>query len=183
MQGFKDDNAVAELSQVVSAAQSCRTAADDGYLSARRGAHFRGFDVAAFPFVIGDKSFEVTDGDRFVFFAQNALFFTLVFLGADPSANRRQDIILLDFSRCAEEVAFGDQVNKFIDFDIDRTAFNAHRVLALNAAHCLFDRSLRTIAEVDLFKVLIALYWILSRHLLTGDGQSLLGCNGFIVHS
>ena len=100
MESLIDRDAMAKLGKVVGAGQARRAAADDGDLLARLRprypAAFRRRSCAPSP--RANRSSRA-DADRLMFLGQGAEFFALALLRADPAADGRQQVRLLDDRR------------------------------------------------------------------------------------
>ena len=160
---FEDRDLVALLGKLGRAGKARRTGADDGDLDAvgrdllRHGVH-----VLAVP--VGNKALQTADGDRLALHAAHALGLALRLLRTDTAGERGQRVRGGDDLIGRGEIALGDLCDKFRDTDVDRTALNALRLLALHAALCFVDGHLSGVAQGDFFKILIADVRVLLRH-------------------
>jgi hypothetical protein len=144
---------MAQLHQIIGTAQSRRSAADNGNFLSGWRLYRRQLNIAGFTLVIGREPFKVANGYLFIFFGKNSCCLTLIFLRADPAANRRQHIILLDLFCGAEKIAFSDKLDKLVNLDVDRAPLDACRILALKTAKRLLLCKFRCIAKIDLKEI------------------------------
>ena len=83
---------------------------------------------------ISGKALEPADGYWFIFFTHNTKLLTLVFLGADSAAHRRQAVALFKLARGASKIAICNTADECRDFNFHRAAFAAFGFFALQTA-------------------------------------------------
>jgi hypothetical protein len=71
--------------------------------------------LPALAFIIGHKTFEIVDGHRFIFQVAAAL--ELTRMGANPAANQRQWVSLLDYPQGLKVISHGCLLELFGDVD------------------------------------------------------------------
>ena len=163
VQRFKDGDGVALLGKLGCARQTGGAGADDGNLDAVGFRLLRhGVDVLAVP--VGDKALETADGDRLALDAADALGLALRFLRADTAGQSRQRVGGGNDLICGGKIALRDLCDKVRDLDVDRAAADAERLLAVQAALCLFHGHFRRVAEGNFLKIMITDVRILLRH-------------------
>ncbi len=120
--------------------------------------------------IIGHKALKPADLDRFFDaverLSDGAGRLALCLLGADPPADRRQQIRLLyDLAR-AQEISFFNLADKSGNIDAHRASCNTWSILALETALRFEHCPRRGVAEGDLVHVVAPLRWVLGRHVL-----------------
>ena len=99
---------------------------------------------------IGDEPFEMADGHRRAFAAAHALRLALVLLRTYPAGHCRQRVVAEQCVRRAAKVALFDLADERGDVDRHRTALDARRPLAGQAALRLEQGEVFGEAQVDL---------------------------------
>src|SRR5205814_5826925 len=102
-----------------------------------RGRDFRKYVRAHFLLVIGDKAFQISDSERLHFLCEQALPFALIFLWADTSRDRGQNIGFADLGGSAEEVANHDEFDELLHINPERAFVFAGGVGALQVIRLL----------------------------------------------
>ncbi|OQC64052.1 MAG: hypothetical protein BWX50_01578 [Euryarchaeota archaeon ADurb.Bin009] len=108
---------------------------------------------AIFPLPVGHEPLERTYPYRRLLVAEDADSLALRLLGADPTADGREHVLLLDRPCSPGEVALGDLSDERRDIDADRATLYAERFFALQAPLGLGDRLVRGEAGIDLFEI------------------------------
>ena len=138
VQGLEDRHLVAGAAAVRGAGQARGAGAHDRHALAGLGRHFRHLGPAAFAGVVGQEALHLADADGLedvlLGLAHGAVALALAFLRADAAADGGEQAGAADRLDRAVEVALGGQVHEFGDVDVDRAAFHAGVVLALQAA-------------------------------------------------
>lgn len=154
VQRLEYGNGVALLGKVRGAGETGRTGAHHGDLYAvGRGLLWHG--VHMLPVPVRHKPLQAANGHGFALDAPNALAFALALLGADPAADGGQAVGGGDDAEGLIKLALRHLGNKIRDMYIHRAAGDTLRVLAVQAALCLIDGNLRSIAQGHLVKVLV----------------------------
>jgi hypothetical protein len=84
--------------------------------------------------VVSHEALQPADRDRLEADAESTPALTLIFLRAHAAADGRQQILFAQGLIRRSEIAFGDAPDEVWNVDVDRAAFDARSVLALDAA-------------------------------------------------
>ena len=126
LQGFEDGDVVAFFHQLACHGNAGGTGADDGDLVSVRRFGFDGLKMI-FPGVVGGVAFQFADAHGIAFFAQDAVFFALAFLGTDAAANGGQCRVLGKFHGGGLGIVLGDFVDEGGDVHGDGASLHALR--------------------------------------------------------
>ena len=122
------------------------------------------FGVRVVP--IGHESLQASDAYRLEFDAHGALGFALGLLRADTSADCRQCRCRVDYLISSLPVAFLCLHDEVRDADVDRAAFHARFVLAVEAPLGLGESYLLRVSQRYLVKIVRADLRVLCRHFM-----------------
>ena len=161
------------------------TGTDAGHLFAvqRQGAGIgarhllagRGGDVG-----VGHKTFQPADGHGLTLGLEHALAFTLVFLRADPAADRRQAVGAFDDAVGGVHIVLGHLVDEVADGHFHRAARDAEGLFALQATRGLLQGHFPGVAQGHFLKIAAAHRGGLTGHGRPG-GHGLFGLASFHV--
>ncbi|OPZ20292.1 MAG: hypothetical protein BWZ10_00699 [candidate division BRC1 bacterium ADurb.BinA364] len=168
LQSLEHCHFMAQTAQIARYGQSGRTGADDGHPFAGRSGQRRHFNLARIALVIGSEPLQPADRHRLILDADDTLALALLLLGADSPADGRQRVLLLNFARRFEELAFLDQGDEAGNVDIDRTARDAVRLFTKQAAAGFELRRLGRIAVRHLVEIIYPILGRLFQHRLAG---------------
>ena len=155
VEGLEDGDLVAQLAQVGRAGQPGRAGAHHRHLDAVGRRLFR-LRMHVVPVPVGHEPLQSADGHRLPLLAPDAQALALALLGADPAGHGGQTVGLMDDLIGRLEVPLRHLGDEFGDLDVHRAARHTGRLFALEAAPCFLHRHLGGIAQVDLFKIVIA---------------------------
>ena len=102
---------------------------------------------------VSDKTFQLTDSDRFTFHTQHARALTLRLLRTHPSTNRRQRTIFSNNSGSGSQISRSKLCNKFWDLHRDRAMLHATRFAAMQTTRSLQLRLFKGVTLTHLFKI------------------------------
>ena len=122
-----------------------------------------------FTLPVGDKALESSDGDRFIFDAEDADFFALLLLGADASADGGQGVGFLDFHGGFGEAAFADELDEGGDVVVDGASLDATGLFAPEASARFEDGHFWGVAVGDFVEVVDPILGFLFGHRLSGN--------------
>jgi len=153
VQRLEDSHRVAFDDHVGGHRQAGRAAADHRDPPTRRRSLPRDRHRIGLAFKVGREAFEVADGHRLFFLAQQAGLLALVVLGTDASADRRKRVLLLDQPRSLDELAGLDKPDEARDVDLHRTSGDTRGLLTFKAAARLHQGQLAVQAVGDLAEI------------------------------
>ena len=164
MEGLEHRDAVPEEREIARHGDPRRPRADyRDPLAVRR--HDVGLlDVAARRLPVREVSLEPSDGDRLVLLPEDAELLALLLLRADPAADRREGVALLDLPDPAGQIVLEDALDEAGDVDADGAPLDAAGFLARQAAGGLFAGQLGRVSEGHLVEVPDPLERLLLRH-------------------
>ena len=178
MQRFEDAHPVTLLHQISGGAQSGRTASDDGHAFAGGGRVLRDPHLAGLPFVVGDETLQVADGQRVDALRHHAVTLTLIFLWTDAAGDGRQRVVFSNLCSGAEVVAFDDERDEVLHLHADGTTGGARRPGTGQTAQGLFSYVIEVEAEVHFFECVAAVERLSLRHVLPGHLHPIFVGNG-----
>ena len=120
MQGFIDSHGMSRLDQVAGTGKAGRSAPDDGDTPSGGSRLPRHTFEPLVPHVVGHVPLEVPNGDRALLLCKDTGALALVFLGANTTANGRQEVVALDDLGSGTNRAFRYQFQEGIDLDAYR---------------------------------------------------------------
>ena len=166
MQCFKQGYLIPEADQIAGRGQAGRSPTDDRHFADFfLGRQFR-HRAASAQRKVGDKPFQTANGDRFPFYSADTELFALIFLGADPTADRRQIVILADDFIGGDIIAFFNFTDECGNINSNRAAITAGRVFALQAAGGFGFGGFFIITQGNFVKIMPANVGFLFRHFM-----------------
>src|SRR3972149_4094294 len=172
MKGLEYRHLVPFFHEVSGHSKAGRPASDDCRSLSGPRRQFRYRNLAVLSLEIGGEPLEPSYGNRLSLLAYDANLLALVFLRTNPSANRRQSVRLLEFSRGLYELAFGYEPYEPRYVYVDRASADADGLFALYAPLGLFHGLLRGVAVGNLVEVPYPRHGLLLAHRLLGDFHS-----------
>lgn len=146
MQRFENLDAVSHFSQVGSAGQTGRAAADDGhFFTVGRSRRNRFAAVGNAP--VADETFQFADRDRLALDTEDAGAFALTFLRAYAPAHRRQRTVLTDDARSFGEIALDNLLDKLRYLQRNGAVLYATRLFTIQTT-ARFELSLLKVVTV-----------------------------------
>jgi len=130
---FKYRYFISHFRKVTSTGKPGRTGSDNRYFMTIRSWFFD-FCRRQGVVIISDKSFQSADSDRFSFYTANTIFFTLIFLGTDSSANSWERTGLINYLICALVVFFRYFFYKFRYIDVNGTTIDTRFMFAIETS-------------------------------------------------
>ncbi len=124
---------------------------------------------AVHPLVIRDKAFQVSNGHRVPFFADDAVPFTLNLLRAYPAADSRKAVLRPQIADGTGHISFGNQVDEPGDVHTHRTTFNAARFFALKTSAGFSHGLFHGVTRWNFLKISSSDFRFLFRHGLPGS--------------
>ena len=137
MQGLKHRHVISFFDHISGKRQSGRSGTDHRNLDAIRSSHFRHSNLPGFPFIIGSKTFQITDSNRifFHFLQIETLGFALFFLRAYPPANGWQSTGLFQNGSRFQDFSSFNIFNKPGNIYTHRASFHTSRIHTILTTH------------------------------------------------
>ena len=155
MQSLEHSDSISPFSHISRKRKSTRARTDYGYFHSVTWLHGRESDLSRSVFIIGSKTLQITDSDRFFFqfLSIKAFRFTLTFLWTYSPTHRRQSTRFFQRTSRRQKITPFYIFNKFWYIDPNRTTSHTKRLYAIEATSSLQNGLFTCKPTIHLFPI------------------------------